>query len=106
MSVEQFNAWAHMIHTKKHGTYDVPPDLPYFTKSKKKGHEKKAGPVETDTSQSRPVNVGVSPGKRVNLRSECISQLDKWHSLFEKQCITQEQYDQLRDAILKDVFNF
>lgn len=98
LSVEQFNAWAHMIHTKKHASYDVPPDLPYFRKNRKKD-------VESSTSSCKS-SVGVSPGKRVTLRSECISQLDKWHDLYEKQCITQKQYDQLRDSILKDVFNF
>ena len=28
--------------------------------------------------------VSVSLDKRVNLRSECITQLDKWHDLYEK----------------------
>lgn len=86
-----------MIHTKKHTSYDVPPDLPYF---KKRDSGAKANIPATIHDAS------TSPGKRVNLRSECISQLDKWHDLFEKQCITQEQYHQLHEAILKDVFNF
>ena len=101
LNVDQLNSWAHMIHTKKHTSYDVPPNLPYF---------KKAMASEPSTVRSTDgtpsVSVGVSPGKRVNLRSECISQLDKWHDLYEKQCITQEQYQQLRESILKDVFNF
>ena len=88
LTVEQFNAWAHMIHIKKHTSYDVPPDLPYF---KKRSSGVKANKDPPTVPSTDAVSVGVSPGKRVNLRSECISQLDKWHDLFEKQCITQEQ---------------
>ena len=88
LTCEQFNAWAHMINTEKHSSYDIPPNLPYFKKSRSSiGPSTSASPI------------------RLNMRSECISQLDKWHSLFEKNCITKDQYDQLREAILKDVFN-
>lgn len=38
-SVEQFNAWAHMINLKKHTSFDSPPNLPYF-----RGHKKAASP--------------------------------------------------------------
>ena len=48
----------------------------------------------------------ISPGKRVNLRSECMDQLDKSLSLLRKGCITQEQYDKLKDEILKDMSKF
>ena len=50
--------------------------------------------------------VDVSRGKRLNLRSELITQLDKWHDLYEKQCISQEEYQKIRATILKDVLNF
>lgn len=29
-TVEQFRAWAHMIHLKKHSSYDEPPEKPFF----------------------------------------------------------------------------
>ena len=35
-SVEQFNAWAHMIHVGKHSSLEEPPDLPYFKGSRKR----------------------------------------------------------------------
>lgn len=35
-TTEQLNAWGHMLHINKHSSYDDPPDLPYFTGSKKK----------------------------------------------------------------------
>ena len=75
-TVEQLNSWAHMLQLKKHSSYDVPPDLPYF-----KGCNSGAKVNKPSTVQPMDVNnvtpVGVSPGKRLNLRSECISQLDK-----------------------------
>ena len=71
----QLNCWAHMIHTHKHESLDAPPNKPFFGK-------KKSGD-----------SVGVSPGKRISLRSECINQLDKWHQL--KECGVYDQYDEL-----------
>ena len=105
LSAEQYNAWAHLIHTKKYASYDVPPKLPYFKKTK--GQSSRApDSVERPKTPIESGSVRVSPRKRVNLRGECISQLDQWHSLLKKECITQEQYDQLRETILKDAFNF
>ena len=62
----QLNCWAHMINTHKHESLDSPPKKSFLGK-------KRSG----DTP-------GVSPGKRITLRSECIDQLDKWHSLKER----------------------
>ncbi len=97
-TIEQMNAWAHMLQMKKHSSYDVPPDMPYFTGSKKKQREAATG--------TRPSgDESWSPRKRVNLRSECINQLDKWHGLLEKGAITQQQFDELQKTILKDIFD-
>ena len=51
-------------------------------------------------------SASISPGKRVNLRSECMDQLDKSLTLLQKGCITLEQYDNLRDKILEDMTKF
>ena len=32
---KKLNAWAHLIQMGKHGSYDCPPDLPYFKRSTK-----------------------------------------------------------------------
>ena len=48
---------------------------------------------------------GISPSKRVNLRTESIKQLVGWHSLLEKGGIFQEVYEDMQQAILKDVKN-
>ncbi len=97
-SIEQLNAWGHMLHIEKHSSYDNPPDLPYFTGSKKKQKEVVAAHTPVVSNETW------SPRKRVNLRSECINQLDKWHSLLEKGVISQQQFDDLQKTILKDIF--
>ena len=74
-----------MIHTHKHDSLDVPPNKPFFGKKK-----------STDA-------VAVSPGKRINLRSECITQLDKWHQLKERGVISKEQYEELQKTILTNI---
>ena len=63
---EQLHARAHMIHMKKHDSYKYPPDKPFFGKLHKHSTE-----------------VRLSPWKRINMRSECIEQLEKWHKLME-----------------------
>lgn len=70
----QLYCWAHMVNTQKHDSLDVPPNKPFFGKSRKEF-------------------VGVSPGKRISLRSECINQLDKWHQLKERGVISNDQYE-------------
>ena len=89
----QLRSWAHLIQMKKHGLYDEPPDKPFFRSSKK----------STSASASAPT---VSPGKRINMRGQCVDQLLKFHQLFEKGVITKEQYEEFQASILKDVKKF
>ena len=51
-SVEKLNCWAHLILMKKHASYDVPPEYPYF---KGKRGDPKGG-------NSPSTSVTVSPG--------------------------------------------
>ena len=78
-NIEQFSMWAHVIHIGKHFLREAPPDLPFFRQGIKKTTVSSSAGIHTSSS-----SVAVSPGKRVSLRSECINQLDKWHSLLEK----------------------
>ena len=95
-STEKLNAWAHMIHMGKHESLETPPDLPYFRgKSRCNPQVLSTTPAET----GRPM----LPGKRINLRSECMDQLNKWHGLLEKGAITQTQYDEFQAKILSDI---
>lgn len=99
--VEQFNCWAHMINSGKWSSYDPPPELPFFKKSK--GKEKpKENPSNTSSSGASGSAAG-SPTKRLNLRMQCIDQLSKWHVLLESGAITQSQYEELKSTILDDI---
>lgn len=85
-TMEQLRAWAVLIQMKKHDSYDNVPNKPFFKTGNGKGS-----------------SVGVSPGKRLNMRSECIDQLDKWYRLMEKGAITSDQYQEIQDNIMTDI---
>ncbi len=107
-SGEKCNAWTHLIHVGKHDSHDDPPDLPYFRGTKKRklqtaseGREN-SPPSPQAASKSSP-SIITSPSKRVGLRSQCIEQLVKWHSLLEKGAISQLQYDEMQKAIMEEI---
>ena len=81
-SAKQLHAWAHMIHMKKHDSYEYPPDKPFFGKFCK--------------------HSSLCSGKRINMRSECIEQLEKWHQLIECVAISDNQYKDLKETIRKN----
>ena len=64
-STEQIRVLANMIQMKQHTSYDDPPDKPFFRHSKY---------LKDESSGSEG---SMSPAKRINLRTECINQLDK-----------------------------
>ena len=84
---KQLQARAHMIQMKKRDSYDYPPDKPSFRKGRRH---------TTETS--------MSPGKRINMQSECTDQLAKWHKLMECGAIFNKQYAELKDTILEKCF--
>ena len=89
--VEKLNAWTHMIH---HNSRDSPPDLPYFRGARKTNKQ--------ENKYLSEVHAGMSPGKRIGLRTVCIDQLQKWHCLLEMCAITQSRYD---EWIMGDIVN-
>ena len=93
-TTEQVRAWAHMLQMKKHDSYEEPPKKPFF-KTAEKGAPSKASVSDT-----------MSPGKRIQYRSQCIDQLDKWHDLKERGIITDSQYAEMQDTILSDIKKF
>ncbi len=102
-TVEQLNCWVHMYQSQKHGSLEFPPNLPYFKATKHKSSstlKDTAGP--SHPSLSSPT-CGISPSKRITLRTECMKQLELWHSLLKKGGITKETYDDLQRIILKDI---
>ena len=96
---EQLRSWAHLIQMKKHSSYDTPPNKRFWNKSVK---NKGLTPSESGSSTS----INVSPGKRVNLRGQCVQQLLQLHELLEKGGISKEQYDEMQSTIMGDVKKF
>ncbi len=86
-TAEQIRVWAHMLQMQKHDSYVYPPAKRFFKSGK----------------DAPKVQEGLSPAKRLNMRTECIDQLDKWHSLMERGAITAEQYKEYQDTILADM---
>ena len=83
-SAEQIRVWAHMLHMKKHDSYTDPPNKPFFRNSK----SAKNGSASTSTD-------GMSPAKKIQVRTELIQQLDKWHALMERGAIDLQRYQEL-----------
>jgi len=71
-TTEQLSCWAHIYHMDKHGSLETPPDTPFFTGCLKK---KKTSTCTDDDRSVVPCASGISPRKRVNLRTESIKQL-------------------------------
>ena len=82
------------MQLKKHDLYQDPPKKPFF-KSNSKAHK-----LDDKSSD------GLSPGKRIQYRSECINQLDKWHGLMERGAITEEEFKEMQQTILTDIKKF
>ena len=104
------NAWAHLVQSGKYASLDVSPDMPFFRGKKKAKDSNHSTPLENaESSSSTPQStssVGVSPGRRVGLRTECIDQLKKWHALLVDGAISKAQYDDLQATILNDMHKF
>ena len=77
-SPEQLRAWSHLLEMGKHGSYNEPPDKPFF-----RGRKPSTVASSPGTPVKIPVPVGISPCKKVNVRSELIDQLQKWYKLLE-----------------------
>ena len=90
---EQIRAWAHLIQMKKHDSYEKPPAKPFF---------KGKGPAKVD----KVIPDSLSLGRRIQYRSQCIEQLEKWHTLMERGAISHDQYSDLQQSILSDIQRF
>ena len=97
--------YGHICYIKRHSSYDELPNFPYFTKSRKKPSDKTISRGES-SGINAPVALTAlpaSPGKRVKVRSECIDQLKKLHSLLGDGIITDADYEKITETILKDI---
>ena len=93
---EQLRCWAHLIQMKKHTSYDVAPNKPFWKVSK----------MLSDKDKGDRSSCTVSPSKRVNLRGQCVTQLLQLHQLLERGGITQQQYDDMQGSIMGEVKKF
>ena len=84
---EQFHCWANLIQIKKHDLYEAHQNKPFFGKQQPESN----GTVS-------------SPGKHIQLRTQCIDQLTKWHKLFEDGVISNE--NQMHRTIVSDIKKF
>ena len=89
-----------MIAMRKYDSRDIPPDKSF------KGSKGKKKNTLSDSSTSSADPLGISPGKRIHLRTQCMDQLEKWHCLLEKGIISKEQYKELQGSILADIKKF
>lgn len=112
-SVEQYHAWAQLIQIGKQHSYDEPPNFPFFVGRRKDISKNNAArdslsadAHSSSTTTSTTSTSVISPGKRINLRTECIQQLQRLGELLEKGNITHEQYEKLQSNILSDIYKF
>ena len=83
---EQIRTWAHMFRVGMHDTLEEPPDKPFFHGVGQKRPQEASS--TTSPERKKVVSGSLSPGKRVNVRSELIDQLKKCQELVESGAIT------------------
>ena len=99
---EQLQAWANMIQLDKHSSLETPPAGRFFKSPAEKSSECVTSVTATATKETTVATCSsaepsaLSPAKRVTLRTQCIEQLERWHSLMKNGGITKEQYDELQ----------
>ena len=93
-TLEQFRMWGQLIRLGKHDSMDDPPDKPFWRGRKRKN----------EFSQPSPRKIaGISPSKKVSVRSELLDQLSKWHTLNQTGVVSDEDYEDLKKNILQDI---
>ena len=85
---------------KKHESFDNPPNYPFF-----RGYKRQAWDKASPFCFGNQTPAAISPGRRLNMRSELIDQLDKFHRLLESGALSSAEYNELRSTILTDIKN-
>ena len=86
---------------KKHSSLDDPPIYPFFRGYKKRTEEEGTAKKNACDVDRHPA--GISPRKRLNMRSELIDQLGKCVNLLEKGALSQDEYQGLQSSIMSDI---
>lgn len=101
---EQLHAWAQLLQMKSHASLDDPPDYPFFKGRKAREQHAISVAEAGDTSKCSSLTMDVeSAASKINIRSECIQQLQKVGELLEKGIISQQQHNNLQEKIMKDI---
>ena len=102
---EQIKMWAHLIQMNKHTSYEEPPNKKFWKTSSSAGSSQGSS-SSSGASVGSTKSVLDSPGKRVNLRGQCIDQLHRLQQLFSDGGITEDQYMEMKESIMKEVKKF
>jgi len=102
---EQYVAWANLIEMGRHESLEEPPNKRFFIKRPSGA----VSGIEGTPKKSRKDNLpsdSLSPGRKIQLQSELINQMSKWHDLLQAGVISQSDYEELHKTILKDIKEF
>ena len=102
---EQIRMWAHLIQMNKHTSYEEPPNKKLWKTSDNAGSSQGASGSKSHSLGSSK-SVLDSPGKRVSLRGQCIDQLHRLQQLYTDGGITNDQYMEMKESIMKEVKKF
>ncbi len=122
-SYAQYKLWARMIINKQHKDKDTPPNIPMIMgkpdkKEKKDFSESMAecavaivkalqAPAVPATQATltcpQPVPDGISPSKKVSLRSQYLSQLKTLQNLRDDGVLTQDEFQAEKDIVLSSL---
>lgn len=106
---EQLHAWAQLVQMKKHESLDDPPDYPFF-KGRRPRKQEELSIIDngmcTPPDSSASISHGLSPGRKIQMRTECIEQLQRIGKLLKRGTISKLQYEKLQETIMKDINKF
>ena len=100
---EQYIAWANLIEMGRHESLEEPPEKRFFHKRSSSAIGEVKGTPKKSRYEQLSSESGLSPGKKIQLRSELINQMSKWHDLLQAGAISQSEYDELQKTILMDI---
>ena len=84
-----------------------PQTILFFRGCKKKQESESSADSKASTSPKRGDSSGavpgVSPGKRLGMRSQCLDQLGKCIDILDKGGLSQAEFNELQKAILADI---
>ena len=116
-SVPQLRLWARMVQCGTHDDYDNPPQVPMITgippKHPRRAHDSlttaftgaaeaiaKAFTPSSESSQFSSGSVGISPGKRTELRMKNLQQLRELQQLYEDNTITDKELVEQKEIVM------